>query len=164
MYNTQQRIACVRCGSVLARTHSVNTTVNIRGVCVKACNLCLWACNVQRGMLMSVLADHKKLNLQLFWPSINRFSSASMSNLCWFRLLKLKDLLFFSIIYDCKWRVFGFWTAGLRKETQSHYALFINRLKHSFGVWHRRTSTQLQVPPISNPASKSIYCMSSGEC
>ena len=33
-----------------------------------------------------------------------------MSNICWFELFKYEDLLLFFIIYESKFRVFGFWT------------------------------------------------------
>lgn len=30
----------------------------------------------------------------------------------WFRFPKCEDLLHFSVLYDCKWYIFGFWTVG----------------------------------------------------
>ena len=52
-----------------------------------------------------------------FWPSMNRFyvifkHKKKPKNVCWFQLLKCKDLLLFLVIYDSKWKVFGFWAVG----------------------------------------------------
>ena len=41
---------------------------------------------------------------------------AKMENIRWYQLLKCKNLLLFFVIYDSKWWVSVFWTAGCNKK------------------------------------------------
>ena len=48
--------------------------------------------------------------------------------MCWCQLLPCQDVLLFFVIYDSKWRVFGFWTVGC------HFGLleFVTSIFHKF--------------------------------
>lgn len=69
------------------------------------------------------LVDWKKGSCQLFGWSIDCVFQAKTPKMCWFQLVKFRDMLLFFVISNHKWGIFGFWTAGLTKE-EKHFSLF----------------------------------------
>lgn len=49
-------------------------------------------------------------------------------NICWFQPLKRIVLLFFFVIYDSKWRVFGFGTVDWTKKQLEDITLVSGKL------------------------------------
>lgn len=81
----------------------------------------------ERGMARQLLWVHHPFPLSRF-PVFKidewiRSCSKPKCQRCCFQPLKRKDVLLFSSITDTNWRLFGFWTFGWKRDSETFWAL-----------------------------------------